>query len=338
MTRENKPLSSFGSWQSFISICLILGLTLTVMTFFGRLWWGFELATHFRVQYVILFFFLMVVMAVKRQLLLVGITGLCMAVHLFYILPVYLSPRESLAESKSETVKILSSNVRRNNTHHQQVLDLISKETPDVVTLQEVDDVWLEALKPLDKTYPYRQIIKVSYQERLSLYSRLPIITSHEKYYGIYKIPVLIVTLNVNGHPLTVYTTHLISPTTPRDAQARNQALIQLAQEIHSAKEPGVLIGDMNISPWSPYFYDLLRTSGLKDSRYGFGIQASWPTYVPPFLIPLDHCLVHPSIQVLDRRVGPNIGSDHYPVLIKLAVPDKSQAEATATHAQSPFL
>ncbi len=324
MAKEIKHLSRLIQWQFFISICLIGGLTLTVMTFFGRLWWGFELATHFRVQYVILFFFLLVVMAVRRQWLLVGITGICMAVHLFHILPVYLSPGESFAESKSEMVKIFSSNVRRHNTHHQQVIDLISKETPDVVTFQELDNTWLEALKPLDETYSYRRVIKVNFRERLALYSKLPIIASHEKYYGSFRIPVLITTLNVKGYHLVVYTTHLTSPTTIRDARARNQALRQLAQEIPLVKEPVVLVGDLNISPWSPYFYDLLRTSGLKDSRDGFGTQASWPTYVPLFLIPLDHCLVHSSVQVLDRRLGPYIGSDHYPVMIKLAVPDKS--------------
>jgi endonuclease/exonuclease/phosphatase (EEP) superfamily protein YafD len=287
---------------------------------------------------VILLFFLSVVMAVKRRWWLVGITVICMAVHLFYILPVYLSPRESLAGPKSETVKILTSNVRRYNTHHQPVLDLISKETPDVVTLQELDDVWLKDLKPLNETYPYRRIIRMNYRERLALYSRLPIITSQEKNFGSFRIPVLITTLDVKGHHLVIYTTHLTSPSTLWDARARNQALLQLAQEIHVVKEPAILIGDMNISPWSPYFYDLLRTSGLKDSREGFGIQASWPTYVPLFLIPVDHCLVHPSIQVLDRRIGPKIGSDHYPILIKLAVPDKSQAKTTPTLAQPPSL
>jgi endonuclease/exonuclease/phosphatase (EEP) superfamily protein YafD len=273
------------------------------------------------VQYVVLFFILIVITAVKKQWLLLGIASLCMAVHLFYILPVYLSPRESIAGPKSETVKVLTANVHSHNTHYQKVLDLISKETPDVVTLQELNAAWLEALKPLDETYPYRRVIKTFYRERLALYSKLPIIASREKYYGSFRVPVLTTTLNIKGHHLVVYTSHLTSPTTPSDAQARNQALLQLAQEISLAKEPVVLVGDLNISPWSPYFYDLLRTSGLKDSRDGFGIQASWPTFVPFFLIPLDHCLVHPSIQVLDRRIEPSIGSDHYPVLIKLAVP-----------------
>lgn len=338
MTKENKPSSHFASWQSFIFICLIGGLTLTAMTFFGRLGWGFELATHFRVQYVVSFFVLMVVMALKKRWLLVGTMGICMAVHLFPILPVYLSPRESFAGPKSEAVKILTSNVYSHNTDYQKVLDLISKEAPDVVTLQEVDHAWLEALKPLDQIYPYRRVIKSYYRERLALYSRLPVIASREKYYGSFKVPVLITTLDVKGHHLVVYTSHLTSPTSPRDARARNQALLQLAQDIHSAKEPAVLIGDMNVSPWSPYFYDLLRTSGLKDSRDGFGIQASWPTVIPPFLIPLDHCLVHPSIQVLDRRIEPSIGSDHYPVLIKLAVPDTSQVGTTTAPAQLPSL
>ena len=315
-----------------MAIILITGIALTIMTFLGRVWWGFELATHFRVQYIILFSILTVAMLFKRRWALLAISGTCMLIHLFAVLPVYFNHLEKPAEQPSEPIKILFSNVRGKNTHHDLVLNLISREAPDVVVLQEVNDNWIQSLEPLDNTYPYRQVVRTKYYERLALFSRLPIMTSRNMSFGNYQVPTLIATLNFRNHRLTIYTAHLTSPTSPQDAQARNQELKLIASEINSAREPAILVGDLNITPWSPYFNDLMRSTGLKDSRDGFGIQASWPSYLPPFLIPLDHCLVHPSIQVLDRRLGPYIGSDHYPILLELALSDKSQTGVTATN------
>jgi endonuclease/exonuclease/phosphatase (EEP) superfamily protein YafD len=332
MTKEYKILGNFATIRSLISVILIIGVALTIMTFWGRWWWGFELATHFRVQYIILFSLLAVVLMVKKQWMLSGIASICTMIHLLVILPGYLSPRDNTVKPSSEAIKILFSNIHAKNTHHHEILDLISKEGPDVVVLVEVNNTWLKWLKPLGKTYPHSQTAKGKHYERIVLFSQLPILSSREKYFGSHHVPALIATLDFKNQPLTIYTSHLTSPISPGHAEARNETLKLLAQEIQLTKEPAVLIGDLNISPWSPYFYDLVRTSGLKDSRDGFGIQASWPTVAPPFLIPLDHCLVHPSIQVLDRRLGPNIGSDHYPVLLQLALSKASQVGLTAVH------
>jgi endonuclease/exonuclease/phosphatase (EEP) superfamily protein YafD len=81
-----------------------------------------------------------------------------------------------------------------------------------------------------------------------------------------------------------------------------------------------VLLGDLNTTSWSPHFRDLINTAGLKDSRAGFGIQPTWPAGTPPLWIPLDHCLVSPEIKVHDRRVGPNVGSDHFPVIVEFSL------------------
>jgi endonuclease/exonuclease/phosphatase (EEP) superfamily protein YafD len=37
--------------------------------------------------------------------------------------------------------------------------------------------------------------------------------------------------------------------------------------------------------------------------------------------IPLDHCLVSSGLDVLDKRLGPQVGSDHLPVVIELQIP-----------------
>jgi endonuclease/exonuclease/phosphatase family metal-dependent hydrolase len=37
--------------------------------------------------------------------------------------------------------------------------------------------------------------------------------------------------------------------------------------------------------------------------------------------IPIDHVVVSPEVRVTDRRVGPDVGSDHLPVEATLAIP-----------------
>jgi len=83
----------------------------------------------------------------------------------------------------------------------------------------------------------------------------------------------------------------------------------------------------MNGTPWSPFFKDFLLSSGLRDSREGFRLQPTWPTWFPPAWIPIDHALVSSSVVVHDRRVGPNVGSDHYPVIIDFSISAKREAQ-----------
>jgi endonuclease/exonuclease/phosphatase (EEP) superfamily protein YafD len=83
------------------------------------------------------------------------------------------------------------------------------------------------------------------------------------------------------------------------------------------------VVGDFNMTPWSPYFPEILRVSGLKNSLVGAGFQPSWPSWLPALLrIPIDHALVSEEFEVVERKVGPHIGSDHRPLIIKIALPN----------------
>jgi endonuclease/exonuclease/phosphatase (EEP) superfamily protein YafD len=88
-----------------------------------------------------------------------------------------------------------------------------------------------------------------------------------------------------------------------------------------AAKESGpvVVAGDLNMSPWSPFFSRLVKASGLTDSEPGFGFQPTWPTYQPILYLPLDHVLVSRDVIVADRRTAADVGSDHLPVVIDIA-------------------
>jgi endonuclease/exonuclease/phosphatase (EEP) superfamily protein YafD len=82
-----------------------------------------------------------------------------------------------------------------------------------------------------------------------------------------------------------------------------------------------VLLGDLNTTSWSPGFQECLQISRLRDSRRGFGVHPTWPARQAVLRITIDHCLVSDGIVVEDHHVGPDVGSDHLPVLIKCRVP-----------------
>ena len=79
-----------------------------------------------------------------------------------------------------------------------------------------------------------------------------------------------------------------------------------------------VLLGDLNCTVWSPYFGRLVRDSGLKDSSRGWGVQPSWPAGNWLLRIPIDHCLHSPEVRVVRRGIGPDVGSDHFPVIVEM--------------------
>ena len=63
-----------------------------------------------------------------------------------------------------------------------------------------------------------------------------------------------------------------------------------------------------------------LAATGLKDARRGFGLDPSWPTFLPLLGIPIDHVAVSDEFLVTDHRKLPAFGSDHFPVIAELVL------------------
>ena len=60
----------------------------------------------------------------------------------------------------------------------------------------------------------------------------------------------------------------------------------------------------------------LAGTTGLCDTRASY--QGSYPTSSALVRIPIDHVLVSCDVGVHDREIGPDVGSDHLPVVVDL--------------------
>ena len=133
------------------------------------------------------------------------------------------------------------------------------------------------------------------------------------------QVPSILADFSFADGLISLFATHPLPPGSGRPFRSRNLQLTWLATLARESKNPAILIGDLNVTPWSPDYTRLVRDSGLRDVRRGYGILPTWPTMFPPMMIPLDHCLVSPRIAITTVRRGSDIGSDHLPLIVDLA-------------------
>lgn len=324
----------------------------TLAGFGGGLWWPFELASHFRVQYAVLLVAGVVVLAVAGKSAWAWIALLCAGMNLGVIVPLYV--RDSAQVGGHSSFRVVSINVSRSSRAYEKVIQFIQSSEPDVFLLMEVTHGWLIRLAPLSASYPHSIAQPREDNFGMAFFSRTPFGHARIEHGRTSDFPIVIASLVFNGKPLnaihrlreevpgstgvgtktpekmsvsasgdssvTIIGAHPPPPISRGFMREREQYLGEVREYVSLQKGPSLVIGDLNTTSWSPLFTTLVQLTDLRDSRRGFGIQATWPAAIPPFLIPIDHCLVSRQLQVINRQVGPNVGSDHYPVIVDLAV------------------
>lgn len=78
-----------------------------------------------------------------------------------------------------------------------------------------------------------------------------------------------------------------------------------------------VLVGDFNATPATPALREMAQATGLRPAR---SVPGTWPAVVPPlFRIGIDNVFAGPAWTIVERRLAAPTGSDHAPVLVRLA-------------------
>jgi endonuclease/exonuclease/phosphatase (EEP) superfamily protein YafD len=222
-------------------------------------------------------------------------------------------------------------NVGNNNRAEGPVIDLIRASDPDIVLLMEAGIDRPGQFHPLEDQYPYAAYSpgSESYDGAL-LYSKYPFSVERIRSSGSKGQNSLVATMQLDSEVLTLLGVQTRAPLRPGRSATLYTQLQDLAQLTAGQQGPVLLMGDLNTTPWAPTFRDFLQASGLRDGRSGFGLQITWPTYMPPLSLPIDHALVSPDISVRRFEVGPNVGSDHYPVLFEFTLGGEGAGETSA--------
>ena len=324
----------------FVTYAAAAAVVASLMPLAARLGWAFELATHFRVQYVVVDALLAVALAAQRKVVLAALLAACAAVSAWPLLPYVAfaslataAPAGPIAGGGSvapatpvgPTIKLLSANVLFRNHSATRLLEIVRHESPDVVVLIEYTPEWAGMVDELRAAYPHRVEGPGSGAYGIALFSRFALEAATPFELGdTSEIEARLVTPR---GPLTLFAVHLRSPTTPWRGAMRNHQLDELATRVARVAGPVAVIGDFNVTPYSPYFSDWLARTGLTDTRRGRTLSPSWPTLLPIVAIPIDHCFVSKDVTIVAHRSLPAFGSDHYPILAELALapPPSSQ-------------
>lgn len=291
------------------SIYALLSASALTLLPFG-LWWQDPL-TSFHPQ-LLLCSLILAVLFRRRKRATVALL-LAATAHAVFLAPSLIG--HARAESTPHDLRLLVSNVLTSNTEHAKLIALVHEIEPDVMILVEVSEAWVDGIQELKSVFPYRITHPRSDNFGLVMWSRFPLDGSVE--FLDSHLPSIVATVHA-AEPFLLIATHPIPPISRHATENRDLQLHAIARLAAASKLPVVVAGDFNSAGWSPSLLKIQAAGGLRNASRGW--VPTWPVYLFPLWVPLDHVLYSDGIGITDFHRAPSIGSDHYPIYADLRV------------------
>jgi len=262
----------------------------------------------------------------RISLVLLPVYGLIAAVNFGHL---YLPSPPPVAGTFGFSIAQL--NLRYHNPHTADIFTRLAQTDYDILVLQEISDASVDMLDRVSASYPY-SIGSGSisgYSSRHVLLSKWPLSNRKVHDLGYMEGQVIDVLVNPSGsgEEIRVLSLHPGAPRNRELWELRNSTLEFVAREVaRTPSQRQIVVGDLNVSPWSTVFQNLLKMSGLQNSGVGHGYLPSWsllPHNVTTRLLGsayIDHCLVSAGFTIGDKQWQIVEGSDHLLISTQLEV------------------
>ena len=283
-----------------------------------------EILSHFKLHYFycsIVFFIIFIYLSFFNKKFTAGIilSLSLLFLNLFDLFPYFIRTTDAPYEN---SLKIGLFNVLTSNWHYNKVIQEIENNKPDILIIQEVDDIWVKELNKIKKDYPYN----IEYPLNLgnfgiALYSKFPIINFSIEDWTDYKLPVINVKIQKDEKVFRVYAIHTLPPLLKEYFIIRNEMFEKINHIVQDDNKNLIIAGDLNSTTFSPVYKKYIKSLPLNDAQTKAGNIhiGSWNTFHPPFLrVTVEHILTSKDIRVKSYKNGNNIGSDHFPVFAEL--------------------
>jgi endonuclease/exonuclease/phosphatase (EEP) superfamily protein YafD len=290
--------------------------------YFGKFDRLLELMTHFRFQYFMGAIVAAIIYGASKYKLGIWLALFCIGLNAIEVVPWYLP----VERANDRTLRVAIANVLSSNRRYEGFVDYVRSTNPDVLVVMEMDLTWQQQIAPLKSLLPYTIEEPSSDNFGIALLSKFPLVDPQRQYWGEGSVIVPSLTANIKIHDrdITLVATHPVPPLNSTYFKSRNSQMEEMGSYIQKLGHEAIVMGDLNMSIWSPDYRKFTRRANLINTRQGFGIQPSWPSNFPLLQIPIDHCLITPTIKVSSNQIGPDIGSDHYPLIADLAIATKN--------------
>lgn len=302
--------------MAILPILIALLGAVTLLSLFRRAHWPVELLTHFRPH--------LIVAGIGGALLCFALgerwewsaisLGLALINYAVLPTPRWVKPEAHLAGGPGLT--IVWANVWQKKVALERTLDWAKAERADLILIGEHPDV--DPTGVLVDDYPYRLDTGVApdrpYCVRIVAYSRTPIVNSaiHDGP-GPNHRPFLTFAVSVADRTLNIVAAHPVPPSTSRLTQERDKHIVMLSAH---TREPFVLVGDFNVTPWSPGFKGI---PGRRVRAYLFA--PTWFNNLPLLGLPIDHIMASPTLKASVYQVAGPTGSDHRAIKARVHLP-----------------
>lgn len=289
----------------------------TLSGFFGRWHWLFEITSHFRAQYAVILAVAAALTFWQRKPVAASVFLMCGLLNGWLLSPFLLGSPARAATSSAPAIRLLCWNVNSANRRFAELDRLVRAHEPGIVVVLEVDAEWAAFLHLSLTNYHHRVIEARDDNFGIALFSREPLLAPRVAYLGPAGLPSITAGLGAGDRSVTLLATHPLPPAGRLRSEYRDLQLREITEWTRRQGNAVVVVGDLNLTPWSPVFADFLASSGLRNSAEGRGLQGTWPAFFPPMLIPIDHLLHSEEVVVSRREIVAAKGSDHRPQVVE---------------------
>jgi endonuclease/exonuclease/phosphatase (EEP) superfamily protein YafD len=237
----------------------------------------------------------------------------------------------------TDNISILVSNVLTPNEDYHKLLEIVNRRQPDILLTLESDEKWEEALKGLEDEYKYCIKVPQDNLYGMHLYSKLKLEETEIRYLVKDDIPSIhgFVRLDDNSK----IRIHCMHPRPPSPSEAdtstnRDAELLMLGRDVREQDDSVLVFGDLNDVAWSRTTRLFQQMSGLMDPRIGRGFFNTFHADYRFFRWPLDHVFHSNDFTLIDIAREKHIGSDHFPMYIKLNFERKAELEQNKPEAE----
>lgn len=220
-----------------------------------------------------------------------------------------------------ESLKIITFNLWKKNASPRAAADWIRREQPDIVVLIEAKERSSQVPAMLEDMYPYQvschrmAFCSTIIMSRNAPVSATPLARGDAE--NRQALSAAMMRFGRGADQPTVLAVHLPRPY-PLGSQGRELALLDDVMDRILTRRL-ILLGDFNSNSSTFALRRLVERHGLTPIE---SWAPTWPTPssalpVPAF-IAIDHIMIGPGWTVSEYRRGPDLGSDHYPLVATL--------------------
>jgi endonuclease/exonuclease/phosphatase (EEP) superfamily protein YafD len=317
------PRPDFASRRiSVLMWCAGIFTILSAVSFAGRLYWAFDLLSHFRLHFCGVALMLAAMSCVRRHWILAAVFAAGCILHGWDAASLYRQRLSAVPSAeKVAPLRLMSFNAWLPNSDAARLQAQVMAERPDVLFIAELSDALQAGMSELRQEYPYQFPLSGQNWNALGIFSRYPwhdagrFVTGNDP-----KDPVVIkATLKTPQGDLTVVGIHTTSPMSAARWRHRNMQFRKIANYLRNLPQPVVVMGDYNATPWSPAYRQYLTTTGFKILEPRDVPVLTWPQWAPGiFRIPIDHLTASDGVAVVRKQSLDSMGSDHRAVLAEI--------------------